>query len=218
MDGLDLAALDALPVFPLPDLVFFPGTLLPLHIFEPRYREMIADVLAGARPLAVVRIVKGHEAAQAGQPPICDVAGAGVLVGSDRLPDGRYNIMVRGVARVRVLAEHPRRRSYREVRARVLPDTHTTRPETLGPSHAALVALLDQLASAVPEGGDNLRQLARAMPTPAACADVVASAIVRDPDARQTLLELLDPADRLDQVLAYVTALHARFTRPETAN
>jgi Lon protease-like protein len=218
MEGLDLAALDALPVFPLPDLVFFPGTLLPLHIFEPRYREMIADVVAGELPLAVVRIRPGHEGAAAGQPPIVDVAGVGVLMSSDRLPDGRYNVMVRGMARVRVVAEHPRRRSYREVRAQILPDTRTSRPETLAPSHTALVALIDQLAGQMPDGGDNLRQLARAMSTPAACVDVVASAIVRDPDARQMLLELLDPADRLDQVLAYLTALHARFTRPETAN
>jgi uncharacterized protein len=218
MEGLDPHTLEALPVFPLPDLVFFPGTLLPLHIFEPRYRAMVADVLDGGGALAMVRIRPGHEDDQPGNPPIFDVAGVGRVVNADRLPDGRYNIMLRGIGRVRVVAELPRRRQYRLVRAHLLSDGRTTRPETLGPSHTALVALLDQIASVLPEGGDSLRQLARAVETPAACADVVASAIIRDPDTRQTLLELLDPADRLDQVLAHVTALHARFSRPESLN
>src|SRR5687767_6553216 len=91
--SIPAAALDELAVFPLPDLVFFPHSLLPLHIFEPRYREMTADVLAGSRLLAVARLLPGLEADDQGRPAIHEIAGVGLCVHADRLPDGRYHIM-----------------------------------------------------------------------------------------------------------------------------
>lgn len=69
-----------LPLFPLPDTVFFPHTLLPLHVFEPRYRAMVADCLGGEKRMVVVRLVPGWEQDYYGRPPIHTVAGAGELV------------------------------------------------------------------------------------------------------------------------------------------
>jgi Lon protease-like protein len=204
-------ALERLALFPLPDVVLFPGTLLPLHIFEPRYREMMADVLTGARVMGVVRLRPGYESDYEGRPPIHDTLGVGYVVQHDRLPDGRYNLMLRGVARVLLEEELPSAKAYREARTRVLVDTHSSRPELAAERHKTLVALCDQLAARIPEGGDSVRQVVRAFDSPGACADVVASAIVRDPDARQALLELLDPADRLEKVLEVVSAFLLRF-------
>jgi len=65
-----------IPMFPLPSVVFFPHTLLPLHIFEARYRQMLADCLAGERRLAVVLLKPGWEADYYGCPPVCSVAEA----------------------------------------------------------------------------------------------------------------------------------------------
>ncbi|MGH7405380.1 MAG: LON peptidase substrate-binding domain-containing protein, partial [Candidatus Methylomirabilales bacterium] len=80
-----------IPIFPLPNVVFFPHTLLPLHIFEPRYRQMLADCLTGERWLAVVLLRPGWEAEYYGRPAVYAVAGAGEIVASERLPDGRSN-------------------------------------------------------------------------------------------------------------------------------
>src|SRR5436190_1218744 len=77
-----------LPIFPLPDVTFFPHTLLPLHVFEARYRAMIMDVLARDRRLAVVKLRPGYEATYAGKPPVHEVAGAGAdRIAAAVLPD-----------------------------------------------------------------------------------------------------------------------------------
>ncbi len=212
MDSMEIpaGALDELAIFPLPDLVFFPGSLLPLHVFEPRYRAMMTDVMRGTRVLAVARLRPGFEADYDGRPAVYDVACVGACVAADRLPDGRWNLMLRGLGRVHLEEELPPEHAYRVVRARLLPDAGSTRPAELGGAHEQLVALCDRLAGMVPDG-EALRQLARALPTPGGCADVVANALVRDPDARQTLLELLDPRDRLELVIGHVAALAARM-------
>jgi uncharacterized protein len=190
-------------------VVFFPGTLLPLHIFEPRYREMIADVMGGERVMAVVRLRPGYEATYHERPPIFGVAGMGYVVAADPLPDGRWNILLRGVGRLKVDEELPPAHAYRQVRGRVLVDTRSVRPDDVAAAHRRLIAICDRLAASISDG-DSLRQLVRAVPSPAGCADVVASAVVQDPDERQALLELLDPADRLDRVVDHAAALLVR--------
>src|SRR5215470_6975820 len=204
------AALEELAVFPLPDLVLFPNALLPLHIFEPRYREMMADVVAGSGLLAVARLRAGYEADYHGRPPIFSTVGVGRCISSDKLPDGRYNIMLRGLARLHVESELPPAHAYRQVRARLLVDSRSARAGELPTLHRELLSVCDRLAQVVTDG-DPLRQLARTIPTPGGCADVVASALVRDPNVRQSLLELLDPADRLEQVTEYVAMLVGQF-------
>src|SRR5215470_7185187 len=102
---LDRSALAALPIFPLPNCVLLPGGLLPLHVFEPRYRELTRDCLAGQRLMAVARLQPGHEAAYFGRPPVHDLAGLGRIICSDELADGRFHILLRGIGRVRIVEE-----------------------------------------------------------------------------------------------------------------
>ncbi len=212
MDGdLPATSLERLAMFPLPDVVMFPGTIMPLHIFEERYREMTRDALAGDRLLAIARLRPGYEGDYYGRPPVFDTCGIGVIVADDELEDGRYNIVLRGVGRVAIEEELPPEESYRVIRARLLPDTDTARPELVTGAHGQLVALCDRLAASLGEAGERLQNLVRATPTPAVCADVVAAAVVMDADERQKLLEALDPADRLDTVLEHVTRLIAKF-------
>jgi Lon protease-like protein len=117
-----------IPIFPLPEVVFFPETVLPLHVFEPRYRQMVADCLAGDRWLGVVMLRAGWEKDYQGRPPVHGVAGAGEIIQAEMLADGRYNILLDGRARVRILAEEPLDgRLYRVARAE--------RIESRGPSN-----------------------------------------------------------------------------------
>jgi uncharacterized protein len=93
-----------IPIFPLPGVVLLPGTLLPLHIFEPRYRAMVADALEKDRTIGMAMLKPGWQT-QGSHPSIYRVGGAGEIVESEELPDGRYNIVLEGRFRYRVVQE-----------------------------------------------------------------------------------------------------------------
>jgi Lon protease-like protein len=101
-----------LPLFPLPDVVLFPDVGLPLHIFEQRYRDMLADALQGDRLIGMALLKPGYEAEYEGRPPIYGIGCAGLITHAERLPDGRSNIVLQGLQKFRVLDES-RDRSYR---------------------------------------------------------------------------------------------------------
>jgi len=96
---------DLLPLFPLPNVVLFPGVSLPLHIFETRYREMVADALEGDRVIGMVLLRSGWEEAYDGCPPIYPLGCSGLITHVEQLADGRYDIVLRGVDRFRVVRE-----------------------------------------------------------------------------------------------------------------
>jgi Lon protease-like protein len=100
---------DLLPLFPLPNVVLFPNVFLPLHIFEPRYREMVADALASDRMIGMVLLKPGWQHGYEGRPPVYPIGCSGVITHVERLEDGRYNIVLRGVERFRILEEDPGR-------------------------------------------------------------------------------------------------------------
>lgn len=95
-----------LPLFPLPNVVLFPGIPLPLHVFEPRYRKMVADALEAHRTIGMALLRPGHEADYLGRPPIYPIGCAGLIQRHERLADGRYNVLLHGRRRFRVLEEH----------------------------------------------------------------------------------------------------------------
>jgi hypothetical protein len=96
---------DLLPLFPLPNVVLFPNVFLPLHVFEPRYREMAADAIAGDRMIGMVLLRPGWEHDYEGRPPVYQIGSSGVITHFERLSDGRYNIILRGLERFRILEE-----------------------------------------------------------------------------------------------------------------
>jgi uncharacterized protein len=107
-----------LPIFPLPNVVLFPNVFLPLHIFEPRYREMVGDALTGDRLIGMVLLRPGWEPNYEGRPEVYDVGCAGLITFSEQHGDGRYNIVLRGLGKFRIVGEESGR-SYRI--AHVLP-------------------------------------------------------------------------------------------------
>jgi Lon protease-like protein len=103
---------ELLPLFPLPNVVLFPNVFLPLHVFEPRYREMVADALTGDRMIGVVLLRPGWERAYEGRPATYPIGCSGVITHFEKLADGRYNIVLRGLDRFRIVDED-HGRSYR---------------------------------------------------------------------------------------------------------
>jgi len=94
-----------IPIFPLPNVVLFPKVFLPLRIFEPRYRAMVEDALAGDRVVGMVLLRPGYEANYEGRPPVYAVGCAGDITHSERRDDGRFNIVLRGTEKFRIAGE-----------------------------------------------------------------------------------------------------------------
>jgi Lon protease-like protein len=95
----------SIPIFPLPTVVLFPNVFLPLHIFEPRYRQMIAESLAGDRIIGMVLLRQGYEDDYDGCPPIYATGCSGLITHSERLEDGRYNLVLQGLEKFTIHAE-----------------------------------------------------------------------------------------------------------------
>jgi Lon protease-like protein len=181
------AALGALPIFPLPGTVFFPHTLLPLHVFEPRYRQMTEHVLAGHQHLAVVLLDATQE-----QPPfgVAHVAGLGRVVHHERLPDGRFHILLQGIARIALDDELPLDGLlYRRVRARLLHDDRDDDDVGISAQLATLRGCYARLLDAHPECKDSLGDLPLRLADADVVSDLVCAALLDETASRQQALE-----------------------------
>lgn len=97
---------ETIPLFPLPNVVLFPSVFLPLHIFEPRYRAMVSDALEGDRIIGMTLLQQGRwETDYEGRPPIYPIGCAGLITHAERAGDGRFNIVLRGLEKFRVIGE-----------------------------------------------------------------------------------------------------------------
>lgn len=134
-----------IPLFPLPGVVLLPGTLLPLHVFEPRYREMVARALAGDRTIGMALLAEGADP-MAPLPPIVPIGGAGEIVRAEQLEDGRYNIVLQGAFRYRVLEEEPPA-PYRVARVEPLASVPFDRPAEEERSRRVALRLFDSVRS-----------------------------------------------------------------------
>lgn len=167
------------PLFPLPKVFLFPGVVVPLQVFEPRYRQMVADLLDCQGRLVICSIVGGHEDEAAGTPPVYPVAGLGEIVKHTRLPDGRFLITVAGLARVRI-REVESDRLYRKVEYEPIQEVQ--------PSRKQAGALCDRLRKAILKSSEVFLNLPPDLP-PGQLTDL--------------LLASLDlPVDRLQQAFA----------------
>src|SRR4051794_16936820 len=95
----------AVPIFPLPNAVLFPRCVLPLHIFEDRYKRMAADVLGSHLQIAMALLERGWEKDYHGRPRVDPVVCVGTILSHERLPDGRYNFLLQGHTRARIVRE-----------------------------------------------------------------------------------------------------------------
>lgn len=121
---------ERIPLFPLPNVVFFPKTYLPLHIFEPRYREMVLDAATSSLCIGMALLKEGWEAQYHQNPPIFTMGCVGRLASLQRLPDGRSNILLQGIERFEVREEFFEK-PYRE--ATVALKSRTEAPDDLDP-------------------------------------------------------------------------------------
>lgn len=195
---------DVLPVFPLTGVLLLPGQLLPLHVFEPRYRNLVEDVLAGERHLGMIqpRIPRQDDAplpgAESETPVLHEIGCAGRLARCAHTRAGTYLIVLRGVGRFRILEELPQRRGYRRVAADysayaadLLEPAEDLDP---GPLLAALETHREQLG--LKYDADELRKVQGP-----ALVNLMATALPFHPDEKQALLEAAGIEERYQALL-----------------
>ena len=206
----------ALPVFPLPRVVFLPHTLLPLHVFEPRFRALIADVRAADGLLGVPTLAPGWEDHYEEAPALIPSFGIGRIVRHEALPDGRSNIVLLGLGRVRLVRELPAGPlPYRVVQARLMQEEPKERQgAALRRAWTQLRVSLAQLMRHRPEVADQLSGLLDPERDLAEVTDALAHLCLRDPDMRQVYLEQEALLPRVEQVVA---AMAERMPGPPAA-
>lgn len=183
-----------LPIFPLPRTVFLPGSTLPLHVFEERYRALVKHCLQGDRLLGIATLRPGFEETYEGNPALFPEVGVGEIVGHQPFPDGRSNIVLRFVTGVTIARELETPDPFRVVEGHVLPEDHTGVQTAL----TALKMLVLQIGTVNPEAGDEARGLVglEGMELP----DALAPRLLEDTDEQRAYLAAPRLVDRISMV------------------
>jgi len=205
----DAALLDDLPLFPLPRVVLLPHTLLPLHIFEPRYRALVRRAIDEGLIFGIPTIQEGGPRTD-DCPPFHPVMGLARIVRHQALPDGRSNIVVLGVGRAELVEELDNQDvPYRSGRCRRLDDIRNPAPADCktGPRLAQLHLAARQVVHGREDVTEEVERLLTTDRDPAEVVDILAHMCLRCADDRMAYLRLSTFAERADHLLATLTGI-----------
>lgn len=197
-----------LPIFPLPRVVLFPRTRIPLHIFEPRYRKMVADCLNKDRRLGIVQLRHGGRRDSTDEsPPIFRVLTIGRIVFERKLEDGKYDILVEGHERARILSE-VLHQPYRIAKQQSLQEyIDPNSPRELQHASSEMLQLLRELGEKYPRARKTLKSILSAYTHPGIIADLIAYQFVSQPYDQQCILEELNVIRRVQLVTVQLNML-----------
>jgi Lon protease-like protein len=202
-------------LFPLPNVVLFPSVVQPLHIFEPRYRAMMADALEGDRLLAMALLKPGYEEDYENRPPIHPVACLGRIFNEERLHDGRYNLLLHGLRRVHIDHELPPDRPFREARVRLLEDVPCATSAEEMQLRARMEKMLPAFLAAHGGASDQASKLlASELPLGTLC-DIFTFALPLETAQKQQLLEELSVSRRAAVLLGQLDQLAPLPPQPD---
>lgn len=190
---------DQIAVMPLPNAILFPRVLLPLYIFEPRYRKMLADVLDGERMFAVALLREGDDLPHKPQP--YNVAGVGLIRTCVGRSDGTSNLILEGVTRVRV-CEYVRVRPYRVARIEPLESSGVAAVATREPLVSAVSKLAKMRARMGAELPKSILNSMLSVENPDQLSDLVSYTLLENFYDKQRMLETLDVGERLHKLVA----------------
>jgi len=189
-----------IPLFPLATVVFFPNTLLPLHVFEPRYRQMIKDIIDGERIIGMVLLKPEWEKSYEGNPEIYSVVGMGRIVNSEPLDDGRFNIVLYGLKRVKII-DIVKDIPYRLARVEILEDVHGTNENIYRERIVELILRWNRIIGK--EHESHLINIDTRLPLEN-LTDAIASTSVSNVFEKQELLEEINVQKRAEKILAHL--------------
>jgi Lon protease-like protein len=201
------ADLSAIPLFPLPNVVLFPCAVLPLHIFEDRYREMTAAALRGDRQIAMALLLPGWEKDYHRHPPIDPIVCIGTILTHELLSDGKYNFLLQGHTRARVVNEHGDR-SYRLAQLEPLEQTPASESD-LAEHRRHLISIFDGGSLLTTVIGRQFRQLLSSSLSTADIADLIAFNFLDDIPLKQALLSDGDVLRRVQRTISAFETAHS---------
>ena len=213
-------------LFPLPNLVLFPHVIQPLHIFEPRYRQLMEDALQADRLLAIALLKPGWEDSYHQHPPIHPVVCIGRIFKEERLADGRFNLLLQGLCRARVLEELDTGKLYRTARVDVLPEA----PPPSGRESELRQLLSDQMSqwfAAHSVALDQMSKLLESNLSSGSLCDIFTFALPLEPEIKQALLEEAQVERRIRQLVTHLASsegseappsVHRKFPPDFSAN
>ena len=190
-----------LPLFPLPQTVFYPNTLLPLHIFEPRYRQMVSDALEGGRKIGMVLLLPGWEANYYAAPPTASVGCMGEIEKHIRLEDGKYNMVLKGLCRFQII-EETEGKPYRLAKIEQQPEINDQNL-VAGPNllKEELIRHCNQYLHLLPSGKNFKKEMhLDACKTLSHLTDQIAYQLNLTVEQKQKLLEEQDVLPRIDAI------------------
>ena len=194
----------AVRLFPLPNLVIFPSIVQPLHIFEPRYRQMTEDALKGDRLIAMALLQKDWESDYLSEPEIYPVVCISKIMAEQKLEDGRFNILVRGVKRARVRQELTSEKLYRSAEVELLEEDHFDESNLTSEYRRQLLAYAPLWYPDQPEVQEQFNKLNHSeLPLNALC-DVISFALPLSVEQKQELLTETDVERRVIQLLHHL--------------
>jgi Lon protease-like protein len=189
-------ALADLPLFPLPRTTLFPGVIVPLHIFEPRYQALVADCMTSHKSFALVTIDETPQdaaSAKSDTPRLRAIGCVGEILKFERMSDGRSNLLLKGKARV-ALEELEFRTPYRRAHARVLESVERT---VSAVDYRALLALAEQFARIARKVDSRFDVVLPTNSSHSNLVDFIAGHFLVQPEEQQTALELLQVDERV---------------------
>jgi Lon protease-like protein len=189
------------PVMALPNAVLFPHSLLPLHIFEPRYRDLLAHSLDGDRMFSVALMKKGIDEAVAVD-DLCPVAGVGLIRACVGNENGTSNLVLQGLARVRLVDWMPEK-SFRVAKIELVKSNpgNLVEADALSEKVKEFCTRIEEIGVPLPP---NLMDHLRQIDSPEILSDVVAAAFVGEPFQRQKLLEAYEVCERLRLLIQFL--------------
>ncbi len=202
-------------LFPLPDLVMYPSNVLPLHIFESRYREMLEDAIRGDGLITIATLTPGYERDYYSRPAIASAVCVGRVVAHEKTKQGTYNLMLAGLKRARVKHEIEPVRAFRRAAVELIDDLSLevdNRSRKLGEQ------LAERFLGIVPSAREFFEPLMQRAATLALITDIVAFHLPLDTELKLQLLAEADPVHRakvlLDNLPATTTKNHPRRRYP----
>lgn len=199
--------LEAVPLFPLPNVVLFPRAVLPLHIFEERYLAMTADALRGDRLIAMALLNAGWERDYYSMPGIEPVVCVGHILTHEQLADGKYNLLLQGVARARIVRETKNPdRLYRTAEVDPLVESPVLEIDLTNQRHKLIEIFSGRFRSLTGLVRQFRQMLSSPLPT-ADIADLVAFNLLEDVKLKQSLLEEKHVVRRVDRLIAALEKL-----------
>ena len=194
---MEITLPEEVPVMTLPNVAFSPQALMPLHIFEPRYRQMLRDVLAGNRLFAVAGIDQRRLAEPDAFEPPHRIASVGIVRACQKSDNGTSNLLLQGLCRVQIesiVTDEP----YRRVRVRALASQPGASSAEIERRHHDLARLLNLKTKLTASGANEMTSFLKTVTDPEAFVDLAAFNLCEDLALKQKLLETLNLSQRLE--------------------